>query len=60
LGATLTCELPAVDTHDLTRDDLATLYVTTAARGQPDEPLAGHVFAFRPGVTGLPATPFAG
>jgi sugar lactone lactonase YvrE len=40
--------------------DLGTLYVTTAARGVEHEPLAGAVFAFRPGVRGLPATPFAG
>jgi sugar lactone lactonase YvrE len=40
--------------------DLATLYVTTAARGAPDEPFAGAVFACRPGVPGLAATPFAG
>jgi sugar lactone lactonase YvrE len=40
--------------------DLGTLYVTTAARGAPAEPLAGCVFAHRPGVAGLPATPFAG
>jgi sugar lactone lactonase YvrE len=41
-------------------EDLATLYVTTAARGCEHEPLAGALFAFRPGVSGLPATPFAG
>ena len=40
--------------------DLGTLYVTTAARGAAHEPLAGAVFACRPGVRGLPATPFAG
>ena len=41
--------------------DLATLYVTTATRAAPgDEPLAGAVFACRPGVRGLAATPFAG
>ena len=42
-------------------DDLATLYVTTAARGDAAaEPLAGALFACRPGVVGLPSTPFAG
>jgi sugar lactone lactonase YvrE len=41
-------------------DDLGTLYVTSAARGTCDEALAGALFAFRPGVRGLPATPFAG
>jgi sugar lactone lactonase YvrE len=40
--------------------DLGTLYVTSAARGAAHEPLAGALFACRPGVTGLPATPFAG
>ena len=40
--------------------DLATLYVTTAARGAEHEPLAGSLFCCRPGVQGLPATPFAG
>jgi sugar lactone lactonase YvrE len=40
--------------------DLATLYVTSACRGAEHEPLAGSLFACRPGVTGLPATPFAG
>jgi sugar lactone lactonase YvrE len=40
--------------------DLATLFVTTAARGAAHEPLAGALFACRPGVTGLAATPFAG
>jgi sugar lactone lactonase YvrE len=40
--------------------DLGTLYVTTAARGAAHEPLAGAVFACRPGVRGVPATPFAG
>jgi sugar lactone lactonase YvrE len=40
--------------------DMATLYVTTAARGADGEPLAGAVFACRPGVRGLAATPFAG
>jgi sugar lactone lactonase YvrE len=40
--------------------DLGTLYVTTAARGAAHEPLAGALFACRPGITGLRATPFAG
>ena len=40
--------------------DLMTLYVTTAARGAAHEPLAGALFACRPGVAGLPAAPFAG
>ncbi len=41
-------------------EDLATLFVTTATRGCEREPLAGALFEFRPGVHGLPATPFAG
>jgi sugar lactone lactonase YvrE len=40
--------------------DLGTLYVTSAARGAEHEPLAGSLFACRPGIRGLPATPFAG
>jgi sugar lactone lactonase YvrE len=40
--------------------DLGTLFVTSAARGAEHEPLAGSLFACRPGVRGLPATPFAG
>jgi sugar lactone lactonase YvrE len=39
---------------------LATLYVTTASKGAAHEPLAGSLFSCRPGVRGLPATPFAG
>jgi sugar lactone lactonase YvrE len=39
--------------------DLATLYITTASRNEPELP-AGLMFAYRPGVSGLPATPFAG
>ena len=45
--------------------DLAELFVTTAAEGLSDaeraeQPDAGRVFRCRPGVTGLPAVPFAG
>jgi sugar lactone lactonase YvrE len=40
--------------------ELGTLYVTSASRGAEHEPLAGALFACRPGVRGLPATPFAG
>jgi sugar lactone lactonase YvrE len=41
--------------------DRATLYVTTASRGLAiPEPLAGALFACRPGVAGLAATPFGG
>jgi sugar lactone lactonase YvrE len=38
--------------------DLATLFVTSAR--QPGEPLAGAVFALRPGVAGVPVARFAG
>jgi sugar lactone lactonase YvrE len=46
-------------------DDLATLYVTSAREGLSEEalakqPLAGSLFAFRPGVRGLPTPAFAG
>jgi len=45
--------------------NLETLYVTSARKGQSDDaltgqPHAGALFAFRPGVTGLPETAFAG
>jgi D-xylonolactonase len=45
-------------------DDLSTAYATTAAKGLSDaeraaQPLAGHLFAFDPGVAGLPAVPAA-
>jgi sugar lactone lactonase YvrE len=46
-------------------EDLSDLYVTSAKDGLPDdrlrdEPHAGGVFRLRPGVRGLPQTPFAG
>ena len=45
--------------------DLATLYITSAAEGLSpkalaDQPLAGALFAFEPGVTGMPLPAFAG
>ncbi|HEX5378578.1 MAG TPA: SMP-30/gluconolactonase/LRE family protein [Phenylobacterium sp.] len=45
--------------------DLATLYVTSARQGLSPadlaaQPLAGSLFAFEPGVTGLPLPAFAG
>lgn len=42
--------------------DLDTLYITTSRTGLPDgaEPVAGAVFAVRPGMTGLAALPYAG
>jgi sugar lactone lactonase YvrE len=46
-------------------DDLGTLFVTSAhnsltAAQRDEEPLAGGLFALRPGVAGLPEAPFAG
>lgn len=46
-------------------DNYRTLFVTSAtetltAAQRAEEPLAGAVFAFEPGVAGLPETPFAG
>lgn len=46
-------------------DDWATMYVTSARAGKSaddlrDEPDAGGLFAFQPGVKGMPETPFAG
>ncbi len=43
--------------------DLGTLYITTARHGLSEEelerqPIAGGIFSFRPGVPGLPMTPF--
>jgi sugar lactone lactonase YvrE len=41
--------------------DLADLYVTTSGRGlHGSEPAAGALFRVRPGLTGVPALPFAG
>jgi len=45
--------------------DLRTLFVTSAQlrlapEARASQPLAGHVFAFEPGVTGLPEPMFAG
>ena len=43
-------------------EELTDLYVTTAAPADPDpaQPHAGGLFRLRPGVRGLPATPYAG
>ena len=46
-------------------DDLGTLYVTSARDSLTpeeliEEPVAGGLFAFRPGVTGIAETPFIG
>lgn len=46
-------------------DDLGTLFITSSRLAETPEqlrrePLAGSLFAVRPGVAGLPCTPFAG
>jgi sugar lactone lactonase YvrE len=46
-------------------EDLSTMYITSAQHRLTDaqlraEPLAGCLFELRPGVAGLPGTPFAG
>ncbi len=46
-------------------ENLETLYITSARKGQGDaeldrQPHAGALFALRPGVRGLPETPFGG
>ncbi len=41
-------------------ESLDTLYITTGSFGNPDEPEAGHLFAAKPGVKGLPTVLFAG
>ncbi|WP_066548501.1 MULTISPECIES: SMP-30/gluconolactonase/LRE family protein [unclassified Sphingomonas] len=40
--------------------DLDQLYITTAAKDRPDEPLAGAIFRADPGVRGVPANRYAG
>lgn len=43
-------------------EGLRELFITTSAEGidHADEPLAGALFSFTPGVAGLPTVPFAG
>jgi len=41
-------------------EDFETLYITTGSFGNPEEPEAGHLFAVKPRVKGLPTVPFAG
>lgn len=60
-----TVELPAqrVTSCAFGGPSLSTLYVTTARAGLrdlTDQPLAGSLFAFEPGVAGLPAGEWAG
>lgn len=60
--ATITLPVPQVSACTFGDDDLGTLYITTSAQGlSPDHGTdAGSVFAVRPGVHGIPVTPFAG
>lgn len=57
-------ELPAsrVTACTFGGDDLATLYITTSRSGiaAGEQPAAGALFAVRPGVSGVPALPYAG
>ena len=41
-------------------EDFETLYITTGSFGNPEECEAGHLFAVKPGVKGLPTDAFAG
>lgn len=41
-------------------EGLDRMFVTSASRGQPDEPDAGRLFEIEPGIRGLAPTPFAG
>ncbi|WP_448659129.1 SMP-30/gluconolactonase/LRE family protein [Sphingomonas sp. CJ99] len=40
--------------------DLDELYITSAAKDRPEEPLAGAVFRIKSGVRGVPANPYGG
>jgi sugar lactone lactonase YvrE len=62
-----TIRLPVAEVTGCTfgDDDLGTLYITTAAfmlspEAEQAQPLAGSLFAIRPGATGLPANHYAG
>jgi sugar lactone lactonase YvrE len=41
-------------------DDLSTLFISTSRRGVTDEPAAGAIFSYVPGVQGQPARTYAG
>lgn len=62
LIATIGLPVPQVTACTFGEDDLGTLYITTSAQGLPADngTEAGSVFAVRPGVRGVPVTPFAG
>ncbi|PRB13294.1 SMP-30/gluconolactonase/LRE family protein [Microbacterium sp. MYb62] len=60
--ATIELPVPQVSACTFGDDDLGTLYITTSAQGLPADhgTPAGSVFSVRPGVRGIPVTPFAG
>ncbi|MHC9046904.1 SMP-30/gluconolactonase/LRE family protein [Microbacterium saperdae] len=62
LVATVALPVPQVSACTFGDDDLGTLYITTSAQGLPADhgTPAGSVFSVRPGVHGIPVTPFAG
>lgn len=62
LIATIGVPVPQVSACAFGDDDLGTLYITTSAQGLPagHGTQAGSLFAVRPGVFGIPVTPFAG
>lgn len=62
LVATIELPVPQVSACTFGDDDLGTLFITTSAQGLPADhgTEAGSVFAVRPGVHGIPVTPFAG
>lgn len=60
--ATVELPVPQVSACTFGDDDLGTLYITTSAQGLPADhgTPAGSLFSVRPGVHGIPVTPFAG
>lgn len=62
LIATIGVPVPQVSACAFGDDDLGTLYITTSAQGLSagHGTQAGSLFAVRPGVHGIPVTPFAG
>lgn len=60
--ATIELPVPQVSACTFGDDDLGTLYITTSGQGLPagHGTEAGSVFSVRPGVHGIPVTPFAG
>jgi xylono-1,5-lactonase len=65
LLATVSMPVPNVTSCTFGGDDLDTLFITTARYGLSEEtlsqnPLAGSLFAYKPGVKGMPTHLFAG